>query len=172
MTYALLAWRFLRGLPWQLWLALACIAALYASYRAGWNARDTKADADEAAMVAEYHAAQDEALARAIAARNSAEARYRALARQSEIDHAQTLAAADAATDRYISRNRVRSCPTASAGGGTPAPAASDGPGLADDVPAGFVVVAEADVRACGQWQAYGLAARKWALGLADSAGE
>jgi len=174
MTYVLLAWRFLRGLPWQLWLALACIAALYASYRVGWNARDTKADADEAAMVAEYHAAQDEALARAIAAKNSAEARYRALAQRTDTNARQAqIEAADAAT-RYIIRNRVQPCPVAGAASGDVAPAGSASASGADGPGAGAVMVgvSEADIRICTENTVRLQAARDWALGLADSAGE
>ncbi len=94
------------------------------------------------------------------------EARYKDLAHDADKQVEQAQSEALAATDAFIERNRVR-------GGGVSAPvaAASDSStGVPESVPAG-IIVGEADVRACSALYPYAVAARAWALDVANASG-
>jgi Tfp pilus assembly protein PilE len=166
MTYALIAWRFLRGLPWQVWVAVAIIAAIALAYRAGYNARDERADREMSEMLASVEAGQERARAAQQAALDAEQARYDELAERTQNAHETTRVVVRDATDRFIAERGVRQDNQCVASG-TSAPASGDGAGLPAPVPT-HVVVDQADVRACGDLYNYSVAAHLWAVGLAD----
>lgn len=87
-------------------------------------------------------------------------AKYQEQAHEADTRYAATLAGARSDTARFIAAHRLRPS------GGVSAPVtigqASDA-GQPQDMPTA-VVVDEADVRRCGDWQAYGIALHDWAL--------
>lgn len=114
--------------------------------------------------------AQDQALAAAVAARNQAEARYRALAEQRDYDHAKTLTIARSATDRFITGNRCVRPESPSGASGRTATAAPSGRAV---VPAGtgpaaeLVAVDADDIAICTENTVRLEQVREWALSLA-----
>ena len=162
---------FAKRLPPWVYYALAAVIAAGLIYRAGWNARDEKADSEQAQMVAAYEQAQAEALRLAIAAREAQEARYRDLAKRIDTDAQDARNQAADAVTRYIVRNRVQPCTVGSAGSTTPASteggSASGSVGTGAPAIVDAVAVSEADIRICTDNTARLVAAREWALGLA-----
>lgn len=165
MTYALMAWRFLKGLPWWVYVALAIIAAIALAYRAGYNTRDERADREEAELFADIAKKSAEARAAQIAVNRAAEERYADLAKDADHDHETTRIVVRDATDRHIIANGVQDGQCVPSG--TSAPASGDSPAVPESVPA-HVILDTADVRACGDLYAYSLAAHLWAVGLAE----
>lgn len=153
---------------------LAVILLLAAAVQT-WRAQRFEAQRDEeraahAETVRRVKAAQDQALAAAIAARTAAEARYRALAERMDRSATQTRRAAQDASERFLAA--APRCLRAEAAGGAPgraaAPAADRAAGVPGGVPAAseLVGVSPADVRAVGELAAYALSCRAWAVGL------
>jgi ATPase subunit of ABC transporter with duplicated ATPase domains len=165
IALVLKALAFAKRLPWQVYAAIGAALLLWFTYHRGYDAARTRYRAEMAQMAADYRKAQDDAQRAAQAALDAENARYRALASQSETRHAQDLAAADAATSDFIRRNRVRSCPAASATGGTVAAPDSGSASVAEGVSSG-VVMADSDVRTCAALYAYSVEAHRWAMTL------
>lgn len=171
MTYALIAWRFLKDMPWQIWAALICAALLIAAYRAGYNARDERADREMSEMLASVEAGQERARAAQQAALDAEQARYDELAERTDRDARINQAAAMSAADRYIAANRVRP-PSGSVA--SPASAAPQGDGssgvVGPDQPAivDAVAVSAEDVRICTVNTSRLVSAQEWAMHLAD----
>jgi hypothetical protein len=115
-----------------------------------------------------YSKAQADALAKALAAKAAQEKRYRELAERTDHEHAESLADARAAADRFIARNRLPA-PLGSAAERTPSPAESSNPGLPAGVPGDtdLVAVRGVDVQRCTAAVIYALEAHKWANSLA-----
>jgi hypothetical protein len=87
-------------------------------------------------------------------------AKYQEQARHADQAYAAAIADARNATDAFIRAHRLRPS------GGVSAPVAigqASDAGQPEAVPAA-IVVDEADVRRCGDWQAYGIALHDWAL--------
>jgi len=171
MTYALIAWRFLRGLPWWAYAILAALVIVWLAYRAGYNARDERADREMSEMLASVEAGQERARAAQQAAMDAEQARYDELAERTDANaEIAQLAAMDAAT-RYIERNRVRP-PSGSVA--SPAIAAPQGDGASGDngpdQPAivDAVAVSADDVRICTVNTSRLIATQLWAMGLAE----
>ncbi len=137
---------------------LAVIVALSIALAWIWHGRNV-ARAD----LAQHIAAEKAATGAQRRVNDAAKAHYERKADVADIAHADMVAEAFDATQRYIAERRLqpadRTCQAA--------PAASDqDPGVHDAVPASAVVVAETDVQRCAAWQAYGVAAHDWALSL------
>ena len=116
----------------------------------------------------EYVAASQMAEYRHIAATQAAEARYRDLAAQGDVNHAKALASAQRASDAFI-RGRLRTG-NQCAPGGTTAAAESAGAGISE-APAPvdtLVAVKPAFVTACGEVEAYAKGAYGWASSLGE----
>lgn len=122
------------------------IDSLRESYKDRWQASEQ-----------EYSAFRKDITDRATAAL----AKEKDQARAADKEHADALADARDATDRFIDAHRVRPesrlCPDPAT---TPT-----SPGLPQEVPTG-IVVDQADVRACGDLYSYALSAHRWAVGL------
>lgn len=160
IAFALQALAFAKRLPREVWYLVAAALVAWLLYRAGWNARDERADREMAAVIE----AQDKAREAQIAVNRAAQERYDTLAERIDHEAVQTRVVVRDATTAYIDRNRVqdRVCSAS----GASAPATGDSAREPVDVPAGFVLVAESDVRACGEWQAYGVTAHEFLMGL------
>ena len=168
MTYALIAWRFLRGLPWWAYAILAAIVIVWLAYRAGYNARDERADREMSEMLASVEAGQERARAAQQAAMDAEQARYDELAERTDANAEIAQVAAMDAANRYIERNRVRPSDRSVASDTSAAPQ-GDGSGVPAPVPADpFVAVTDADVRACTIATTYAVEAFLWANRLAD----
>ena len=166
MTYALIAWRFLRGLPWWAYAILAAIAIVWLAYRAGYNARDERADREMSEMLASVEAGQERARAAQIAVNQAAEQRYQELAERTDREYRASQVEAMSAADRYIERNRVRP-PSGSVASPASAAPQGDGAGVPENLPAHpFVAVSDADVRACTVAATYAVEAHNWAAAL------
>ena len=140
-------WKLIAGVG--LVLALSLYAWRLDSLRASYKAQRDDVRAEYAAFRREITAKTSAALAK-----------ERKKARAADKSHVETLADVRDATARFIAANRVRK-----AGSGhctaTPAPDT----GLPKEVPA-YIVMDQADVRACGDLYAYALDAHKWATSL------
>ena len=165
MTFIATALAFAKRLPWQVYAAIGVVLLLGLTYRAGWNARDEKADRERAEYIAQYEQAADRSRRAQQAVIDREQARYDALAERIDDEAEQTRVAVADATAAYIARNRVqdRQCSPS----GTSAPASGDGAPIPAPVPTG-IVVAEADVRACADLYAYSVSAREWALEIGN----
>lgn len=95
------------------------------------------------AQKAAYEAAQQEATAKAIAAKLATEARYRAEAEKTDNEYQTALARAQRASDAYAARMRAKA--SGGAPGRTPSPAPRDGPESPDRPCADAVVVTRDD---------------------------
>ena len=96
--------------------------------------------------------------------RKEAQARYDTLAKETDHARKQMDAPAYAGLDRYIAgRRKVPSGPDQRT---TPAVTEADSSGLREGVPAGNVMVDEADLRICTARTLDYIALREWALGL------
>jgi hypothetical protein len=119
---------------------------------------------------AAYVEAQKEAAAKALAAKTAAETRSHQFGQRINTDAKDHAALARADTDSFAAAHRLsqseRTSAVAGAGSGPASAAHGDAPGLSPNLPADSVILAGSDLRACGQWVAYGLSARAWALGL------
>lgn len=124
--------------------------------------------ADAEAYVDRIEAAQDEALKRAVEARNKAEREYADLAGKVDDNANEQTAAWAGPIERFIAANRVR-CP-ASAASGPIAPAEDHSTGSGQEASAAplmdGVVVTPDDVRICTANTLQAEAARDWAMGL------
>lgn len=143
-------------------LAVALLGLFAASwhYRSAYHAEKALRRADRAS----YLQAQAEAALIAKRALDAVEARYRSKANDADREHQTRLADARSATDAYLGRMRTKTaaCPA----GGAVASAADHGASVSEPVPA-VSFMAEADVRAAAEWQAFGSACRNWAMTLA-----
>lgn len=173
MTTFLAIRAFLGKLPWWAYAILASLAVVWLAYRMGYNARDKAADAEMAAVEANYARAQAEALAAANAAREATEARYRALAQRSDANAVEARNAALSAADRHIIRNRVQPCAVGSAGSAAIAAASDNGSGDSQrsgaDTIVDAVAVSADDVRICSDNTARLQAVREWGLALGEA---
>lgn len=144
-------------------LAVALLGLTLASwhYRSAYHAERALRVADRAA----YAQAQAEAALIAKRALDATEARYRRIADNADRSHTDALVDARSATDAYLGRMRTKaaSCPAS----GAVASAEGGGAGVPERVPA-ELVMAEADVRAAAEWQAFGSQCRAWALTVAE----
>ena len=173
MTYALIAWRFLRGLPWWAYAILAAIAIVWLAYRAGYNARDERADREMSEMLASVEAGQERARAAQQAAMDAEQARYDELAERTDANARLAQVEAMDAANRYIERNRVRppSGSVASTGSAAPQGDGSSGiigPSADPELVGDFVIVPASDVRICTENTARLIAGHLWAMGLAE----
>ena len=143
-------------------LAVALLGLTLASwhYRSAYHAERALRQADRAA----YGQAQAEAALIAKRALDAAEARYRRIADNADRSHTDALVDARSATDAYLGRMRTKAaaCPAS----GAVASAEGGSAGVPEPVPA-VSFMAEADVRAAAEWQAFGSACRNWAMTLA-----
>jgi hypothetical protein len=144
-------------------LAFAGLLMVLMYYRSGWQAEKAGRERDRAS----YALAQSQAEAKAIAALQATEARYRDKANDADQTYQAGLADARSAADRFIAANRVRGKAARCEASGAVASADGADPGVPDDVPA-LVVMDEADVRAAGEWQEFGSQCRAWALTLGE----
>ena len=168
MTFLLTALTFAKRLPWWAYVALAIVAAILLAYRAGYNARDERADREMSEMLAQVSDAQERARAAQQAAMDAEQARYDELAERTDADARLAQVEAMSAADRYIERNRVRPSDRSVASDTSAAPQ-GDGSGVPAPVPADpFVAVTDADVRACTVATTYAVEAFLWANRLAD----
>lgn len=142
-------------------LAFLGLALAANHYRHAYHAEKALRKADRAA----YVAAQAEATLAAQRALEATEARYRRQADEADRNHHAGLADARSRTDAYLARMRTKAaaCPASSA----PASAEDHGAGVPAGLPA-LAFMAETDVRAAAEWQAYGSACHNWALTLAN----
>ena len=142
-------------------LAAALLGLTLASwhYRSAYHAERALRQADRAA----YSQAQAEAALIAKRALDATEARYRSKANDADREHQTRLVDARSATDAYLGRMRTKaaSCPPST----TVASAQGGGASVPEPVSA-QLVMAEADVRAAAEWQAFGSACRNWAMTL------
>ena len=148
-------------IPVALAAALLGLVAASWHYRSAYHAEKALRQADRAA----YGQAQAEAALIAKRALDAAEARYRSKANEADRSHTEALVDARSATDAYLGRMRTKanSCPAS----GPTASAQGDGASVSGPVPA-VALMAEADVRAAAEWQAFGSACRNWAMTLAE----
>jgi hypothetical protein len=155
-------------------LAAALLGLFAASwhYRSAYHAERALRQADRAA----YGQAQAEATLIAKRALDAVEARYRSKANEADRSHTDALVDARSATDAYLGRMRTKAASCTA--GGAVASAQGGSASVPANVPA-ELVMAEADVRAAAEWQAFGSACRNWAMtlevsqtasGLAESA--
>jgi type II secretory pathway pseudopilin PulG len=116
-----------------------------------------------------YRNAQEDAKAAQIAANLAAEARYRSKANETDSDYRKALDGANSRSERFISANRVRACPTGQASRSDSAAQGNSAQG-ADGAgePAVMVAVKPEDINICTENTTRLQAAREWALGLAD----
>jgi len=142
-------------------LAVAGLLLALMYYRSAYHAEKALRAADRAS----YALAQSQAEAKAIAALQATEARYRDKANDADQTYQAGLADARTAADRFIAANRVRKQAARCEASGTVASAESADTSVSDDLPA-LVIMEEADVRAAGEWQEFGTACRNWALTL------
>lgn len=147
-------------IPIALAAALLGLVAASWHYRSAYHAERALRVADRAA----YAQAQAEAAFIAKRALDATEARYRSKANEADRSHTDALVDARSATDAYLARMRTKAASCHA--GGAPAPAADHGAGVPEPVPA-VALMAEADVRAAAEWQAFGSACRNWAMTLA-----
>ena len=168
MTFLLTALTFAKRLPWWAYVALAIVAAILLAYRAGYNARDERADREMSEMLASVEAGQERARAAQQAAMDAEQARYDELAERTDANAEIAQVAAMDAANRYIERNRVRPSDRSVASDTSAAPQ-GDGSGVPAPVPTDpFVAVTDADVRACTVATTYAVEAFLWANRLAD----
>lgn len=170
MTFVLSALAFAKRLPPWVYYIIAAIIAAGLIYRAGWNARDEKADRERAEYIAEYEQAADRARRAQQAVNDAAQARYDALAERIDREAKQSQVAALSAADRYIIRNRVQPCvagATSAAVGPSPSEPAPSGDGAGATAIVDAVAVSADDIRICTTNTVRLQAAREWALGLA-----
>ena len=143
-------------------LAVALLGLFAASwhYRSAYHAEKALRRADRAS----YLQAQAEAALIAKRAIDATEARYRRNADNADQSHTEARADARSATDAHIGRMRTKaaSCPSSGAVASAQGGVAS----VPEPVPA-VSFMAEADVRAAAEWQAFGSACRNWAMTLA-----
>ena len=137
--------------PWQGALILALCWGAYERHTAHkWEARAVACQT-----------ASDTARKAQEALRTQERARYQEQARHADEQHSQALADARSATDRYIAAHRVRPARHIS-----PAEPVSEAPDASqpEAVPTSLVMVAETDVRAAAEWQAYGVTCHDYLL--------
>ncbi len=160
-----LAWAFLRAklagvvqfvakCPLCAVCALLAIWGAYERHQAAkWHHR-----AEQCQMASQAAAKAQEAL------RAQERATYQEKAHEADQEYKAALADARDATSRYVATHRV-----IVSSGGQCAPVAvseADPAGIRQELPAGAVVVSEADLRAAAEWQTYALDLRKWALSV------
>lgn len=171
LTFFATALTFAKRIPWQAWAALAIVAAILIAYRAGYNARDERADREMSEMLASVADAQERARAAQQAAMDREQARYDELAERTDREYQASQVEAMSAADRYIAANRVRP-PSGSVASDTSAAPQGDGasgdsgpgsPALVD-----AVAVSAEDVRICTVNTSRLIAAHLWAVGLAE----
>jgi hypothetical protein len=120
-----------------------------------------------ASTIAEVRSAQATAQAKAQAAHDAQEQRYKDLANAADKDHASALADAGAATDRYAATHRMQPANAACPARATPAPAQDRDTDVPASVPAsGFVVISEPDLQACTGATVYAVEAHNHEMGL------
>lgn len=146
------AFRWCLAHPWQ--FAVIALAGLSLWL---WHGRNEARDA-----LAQRIAAEKAATGAQKRVNDTAQAHYTEKAHEADTKHADMVAAAFDATQRYIAQHRLqpadRTCQA-------PAPASGDGAGVPAEVPSG-IVVGEADVRACADLYAYSVSAHQWARSL------
>lgn len=144
-------------------LAVALLGLTLASwhYRSAYHAERALRIADRAA----YGQAQAEAALIAKRALDATEARYRSKANDADRSHTEALADARSATDAYLARVRTKaaSCPAS-----TTVASAQGGSASVPEPVSAELVMAEADVRAAAEWQAFGSECRAWALTITE----
>lgn len=147
-------------IPIALAAALLGLVAASWHYRSAYHAERALRVADRAA----YGQAQAEAALIAKRALDATEARYRRIADNADREHQTRLVDARSATDAHIARMRTKAaaCPAS----GAVASAQGGGASVSANVST-ELVMAEADVRAAAEWQAFGSACRNWAMTLA-----
>ncbi len=171
MTFIATALAFAKRLPWQVYAAIAVLALLALTYRAGWNARDEKADRERAEYIAQYEQAADRARRAQQAVMDREKARYDALAKEADENAQDAQSAAMDAARRYVAANRVRPRGSVPSGPGaapdSDSAQGSDGPGGSAIVDA--VAVSEDDIRICTTNTVRLQSVREWAEGLAEN---
>lgn len=123
MTWLAIAWKFLRGIPWQVWAIAAVIGA-------AWYYGEVRADQREESVRAEYQSAQNKADAKAKAAeekRDKAAANTNATAagkgsEASASTRAETAAAVERVNHETAKMVVPANCPT-----GLPASVSNEG---------------------------------------------
>lgn len=167
MTYALIAWRFLKGLPWQAYAIMAVIGIVLMAYAKGYDTARDKYKAQLAAYVSDVEQAQTEARARQITVNQAAQERYDQLAERIDNEHEATRIAVADATAAFIRNNRVRP-DVGSVASGTSAATSGDSAAVPEGLPANpLVAVSDLDVQRCSIATEYAVRAHEWALGLA-----
>lgn len=126
----------------------------------------TKERAAHKETIANYKLAQEAAAVKAERQLREVEALYRRNADEAENLHAEQLADANAAAERFIRDNSVRTQSAQCSPSGTAATAASERAGVPAPMPSGAVMVSADDVRACTGAVTYALSAREWAMTL------
>jgi len=148
------AWGFLKSNPLlALCLLLACWSIYERHQHTSW--RDYAHRLESASQAARE--AQE-------ALRAKERADYERKADEGQRHHATIVPAVRTATDSFVQSRRVRtndSSPAQPIGQADPA-------AVCEGVPAGSIVVSEADVRAAADWQAYGVALHDWALSVGE----
>jgi hypothetical protein len=147
-------WSWLKANP------LLCLCAMLALW-GGWERHQAHKWQSRAIAC---QTASDAARKAQEALRAQERAKYQEQARHADQAYAAAIADARNATDAFIRAHRLR--------GGVIAPVAigqASDAGQPQDMPAA-VVVDEADVRRCGDWQAYGIALHDWALTITEPA--
>lgn len=135
---------------------------------AGEKAAHSAERAAHRETIANYRLAQEVSTLKAERQRRDLEEKYRRNADEAENLHAEQLADASAATERYIAANRVRTQGAQCSASGTAAAASSDSasvPASAAATPE-LAAVTSADIRACTAAVIYGDNAHRWAMTL------
>lgn len=145
-------WGVIARHPWQ--AALVVVLALCA-----WLYHGRKEAREE---LAQHIAAERAATGAQKRVNQAATKHYEDVANVADTNHADMVADAFDATQRYIAKHRLQPADRACQ---APAPAASGDPGVPPEVPAG-IVVGEADVRACADLYVYSVASHDWAQSL------
>ena len=153
--------------PWQAAvIALLAVSALL--WRGKANALDERdaARAETAQLIVTYRNAQKEAEAAQIAANKATEARYSAIAKETNHDYQIALGDAQRRASDYISRMRIKTLDRSPRAAFT-APA-DNGPGVPADPAANteLVAVKPDDINACTVDHEYALGAYKWGQSL------
>lgn len=160
IAFVLKNWKLVAG-----GLAVAILGLMLIFARADASHWHKLADS-RAATIAQFAEAQKLADAAARKALADTEARYKEQANEADTKHADALADAGTAADRYIASHRVPVCTSGRSTGSAVGPTSGGDTSVPESLPADSVFLSAADVQACSGAVTYSLAAHDWAVGL------
>lgn len=171
MTIALRLLAWLKALPAWIWpIAALVVFSGVQTWRAShWKDQAQLCEAGRKQDRDSYVQAQKDAATKALAEKARIEAEHAAQAERAQHDYEEQVDEARDATARYIVDHRVRAESSGGSSSGSTSTASDRGAGVSPGVSSDtFVAVSESDVQACSQAVSYALAARTWALGIAE----